>query len=34
VERKPDPAAENRKLREELGRIRDEVARLLDGEVR
>jgi hypothetical protein len=31
VERKPDPAAENRKLREELGRIRDEVARLLDG---
>jgi transcriptional regulator with XRE-family HTH domain len=30
VERKPDPVADNRRLREELARLRDEVDRVLD----
>ena len=30
VERKPDPIAENRRLREELARLRDEVSRVLE----
>jgi transcriptional regulator with XRE-family HTH domain len=30
VERKPDPVAENRRLKEELARLRDEVSRVLE----